>query len=319
MAFSSGVFTSTSGAVNGDGIFVGNKANTAAQLAKEKKMLYGNGISLDPTSAFYVAPKTGLTATVSAGWGIMEGYWFEESADYDITMTSSVSDQTLYIGVRLDAATGEYTDSHVAARTTFVAATDRVFVIIVIPANAVTLTSGMITDTRYLASYCGTVNAERTALAALQAEYEEKIAVLESTGIPIHASTHAAGGADAVSPSSIGAASLVSGKVKASEASSAIATYTASHTLALADAGKLLLEDSTNAIVVTIPLNVFPVGAEIEICWWNTGAVSVAAGSGVTLCSLEGNWASRNISGRYGVAALKYISDNVWLLAGALA
>jgi len=144
MAFSSGVFTSTSGTVNGDGIFVGNKASTAAQMAYEKKMLYGNGISLDPTSAFYVAPKTGLTATVSAGWGIMEGYWFRESTDYDVTMNSSTSEQTLYIGVRLDVATGEYTDSHVAARTTFVAATDRVFAVIVIPANAVTLTTGML-------------------------------------------------------------------------------------------------------------------------------------------------------------------------------
>ena len=205
MAFSSGVFTSTSGAVNGDGIFVGNKASTAAQMAYEKKMLYGNGISLDPTSAFYVAPKTGLTATVSAGWGIMEGYWFEESAGYDITMTSSVSDQTLYIGVRLDVATGEYTDSHVAARTTFVPATDRVFAIIVIPANAVTLTSGMITDTRNNSTYCGTVNAQRAALAALQAEYTEKLEVLESTGIPIHASTHATGESDALTPADIGA------------------------------------------------------------------------------------------------------------------
>lgn len=205
MAFSSGVFTSTSGTVNGDGIFVGNKANTAAQLAKEKKMLYGNGISLDPTSAFYVAPVSGLTARVSAGWGIMEGYWFEESTDYDVTMTSSTSEQTLYIGVRLDVATGEYTGSHVAARTTFVAATDRVFAIIVIPANSVTLTSAMIADTRNNSTYCGTVNAQREALAALQAEYTEKLEVLESTGIPIHASTHATGQTDAITPASIGA------------------------------------------------------------------------------------------------------------------
>ena len=119
-----------------------------------------------------------------------------------------------------------------------------------------------------------------------------------------------------ISPSTIGAASLTNGKVTASEASSAITTYTASHTLVLADNGKLLLEDSTSAIVITIPANVFPLGAEIEVCRWNTGAVSIAAGSGVGVCSLDN---LLSISGRYGVAVLKQVGTNYWLLAGALA
>lgn len=208
MAFRSGLFTSTEVTVNGDGIPVGNKAITTEQRALELYHIYGNGISLKPTSAFYVAPKSGLIATVSAGWGIMNGYTFEETTDYDITMTSSTSDQTLYIGVRLDTATGEYTNNHVAARTTFVEATDRVFAIIVIPANAVTLTAGMITHTRNSSTYCGTVDANREALAALQAEYAEKLETLEETGIPDHATTHAADGDDPITPASIGAATF---------------------------------------------------------------------------------------------------------------
>lgn len=120
----------------------------------------------------------------------------------------------------------------------------------------------------------------------------------------------------AITPSTIGAASLTSGKVTASEASSAMTTYTASHTLALADNGKLLLEDSTSAIVVTVPPDVFPVGAEIEVCRYNTGAVSFAAGSGVTIHSLN---SLLSISGQYGAGVLKQLSTNVWLLAGALA
>lgn len=119
-----------------------------------------------------------------------------------------------------------------------------------------------------------------------------------------------------ISPSTIGAASLTNGKVTPSQASSAITTYPASHTLVLADNGKLLLEDSTSAIVVTIPPNIFPVGAEIEICRWNTGAVSFAAGSGVNRGSLNG---LNSISGRYGVAVIKQVASNVWLIAGALA
>lgn len=119
-----------------------------------------------------------------------------------------------------------------------------------------------------------------------------------------------------ITPSTIGAASLTSGKITPTEASSAITTYTASHTLVLANDGKLLLESSTSAIVVTIPQNVFSVGAEIEVCRWNTGAVSFAAASGVTIVSLDSLVA---ITGRYGVAVLKQISSNVWLLSGALA
>ena len=317
MAFSSGVFTSTSGAVNGDGIFVGNKANTAAQLAKEKKMLYGNGISLDPTSAFYVAPKTGLTATVSAGWGIMEGYWFEESADYDIAMTSSVSEQTLHIGVRLDVATGEYTDSHAAARTTFVPATDRVFAIIVIPANAVTLTSAMITDTRNNSTYCGTVNAQREALATLQAEYTEKLEVLELTGIPIHASTHATGQTDAVSPSAIGAASLdANSKVTANEASSYINAQTDNYTLVLADAGKFIKMTKGTANNLTVPPNssvAFPIGTEIEVAQYGAGQVTLVAGAGVTLRNAD---AALKLAKIYAGAVLKKIATNEWLVTG---
>ncbi|MPM18108.1 hypothetical protein SDC9_64514 [bioreactor metagenome] len=64
----------------------------------------------------------------------------------------------------------------------------------------------MISDKRYDPAYCGTINAARVALEALQTEYAGKLAVLESTGIPIHASTHATGGDDPVTPASIGAA-----------------------------------------------------------------------------------------------------------------
>ena len=131
-----------------------------------------------------------------------------------------------------------------------------------------------------------------------------------------HASRHSVGGDDALS----GYATVdANGKVTASEANSGVGYYTASHTLALADAGKLLLEDSTSAIVVTIPANAtvsFPVGTEIEIARWNTGAVSITPASGVFTSSLD---SLLTISGRYGVIVLKQVATNNWLVAGALA
>ncbi|HWQ98145.1 MAG TPA: BppU family phage baseplate upper protein [Clostridia bacterium] len=134
----------------------------------------------------------------------------------------------------------------------------------------------------------------------------------------LHASRHAIGGADAITPADIGAASLTSGRITPSEATSAQALYSASHTLALSDAGKLLVENSASAIVVTIPTDAsvsFPLGTEIEVCRWFTGAVSFAAASGVSIYSLNN---AVSISGRYGSVALKKVEANGWLICGAL-
>lgn len=134
----------------------------------------------------------------------------------------------------------------------------------------------------------------------------------------LHASRHASGGADALSPADIGAASLTSGRITPSEATSAQTLYLASHTLALADAGRLLVENSASAIVVTIPTDAsvaFPLGTEIEVCRWFTGAVSFAAESGVNLYAMNNAF---SISGRFGSAVLKKVETNGWLICGAL-
>ena len=119
--------------------------------------------------------------------------------------------------------------------------------------------------------------------------------------------------------SDVNAAALDSGKVTASQASSSIVPIKANVELALAYAGKLLKAESSNAITITIPTNAsvaFPVETEIEIVRWGSGAVSVSAAEGVTLCSMDG---VKTIAGRYGTVCLKKIETNTWLLAGALA
>lgn len=319
MAFDSGYFTSTTVTVNEDGIPVGDKAKNAAFFALEKYHLKGNGISLKPTSAFYVAPKSGLIATVSAGWGIMEGYPFHLTEDLDITMTSSVSDQTLYIGVRLDVAGNEYTDDDVVARTTFVAATDRVFAIIVIPANAVTLTTAMITDTRYSSTYCGVTDEYDVALAAMVAAYTGELERITAEGLPTHAATHATGESDALAPTDIGAASLdANSKVTASEASSSISVYADSGTLALADAGKLVKVTKGTAATITIPLFAavaFPVGTEIEITQYGAGQVTMAITAGGTLRSAG---SAKKTRAQYVSVSIKCIAQDEWLLTGDL-
>lgn len=107
-------------------------------------------------------------------------------------------------------------------------------------------------------------------------------------------------------------------KVVASQASSSIVSVTANRTLALTDAGKFLYVNSTSDITITVPANAsvaFPIGTEIEFCRYNTGAVTFAGASGVTIYSID---SVKTISDRYGCVALKKISTNAWILSGAL-
>lgn len=121
-----------------------------------------------------------------------------------------------------------------------------------------------------------------------------------------------------ITASTIGAATVTDGKVTASQASSAISTKTADYTLVLADAGKMIMVNSSNDCLVTIPANssvAFPIGTEIEIAKLGTGAVTIDASSGVTIDSLD---SMTDIAGQYATVAIKKIATNEWLLVGAL-
>lgn len=116
-----------------------------------------------------------------------------------------------------------------------------------------------------------------------------------------------------------GKADLVSGKVKAEQASAAIVTVTASKTLALTDAGKFQKCDNASAITVTVPANAsaaFPVGTEMEFVQFGAGTVTFSAASGVTLNSAD---SAMSISGRYSSCGIKKLDTDVWLLTGSLA
>ena len=107
-------------------------------------------------------------------------------------------------------------------------------------------------------------------------------------------------------------------RVTAAQANAYVQQKTASATLALADAGRFTYVNSTSALTMTIPLNsavAFPIGTEMEFCRYNTGAVTFAAASGVTLLSVD---SVKTIGNRYGCVALKKINTDVWLLSGDL-
>ena len=103
-------------------------------------------------------------------------------------------------------------------------------------------------------------------------------------------------------------------KVTPSQASAKIVRLIGDTTLALEHDGAFLYVDSANDTVITIPADTsvaFPLGAEIEVCQWNTGSAT-----GVTINSVGG---IKQIADRYAAVGLKQVAVNTWLLNGALA
>lgn len=92
----------------------------------------------------------------------------------------------------------------------------------------------------------------------------------------------------------------------------------ANRTLALSDAGKLIQFTDSGAETCTVPPNssvAFPVGTQILVVQEGTGAVTLAAGSGVTINSKDGNL---KLSARYcGVTLIKRATDT-WYALGDL-
>lgn len=144
----------------------------------------------------------------------------------------------------------------------------------------------------------------------------------------IHAAQHASGGADPITPASIGAvpasekgvasgiATLAgNGKVTAAQSSAARINVTANRTLTADDAGLLLLCYDA-AVTITIPVDTgLPLGMEVEVCRYSTHAVTFVAESGITIRSVD---SLTSIANKYGCVCLKKINDTNWLLAGDL-
>ena len=107
-------------------------------------------------------------------------------------------------------------------------------------------------------------------------------------------------------------------KIYAASASAKMVWSTVSKTFALTDAGTMQIINSSSNLTVTIPTNAavpFPIGTEIEILRYNTGTVTIAGSSGVTLlCSVTG----RAIMFRYTSAIIKKVDTNTWLLQGSV-
>ena len=93
---------------------------------------------------------------------------------------------------------------------------------------------------------------------------------------------------------------------------------TASYTLVLSDAGKLIEVFNASANTVTIPLNssvAFPTGTQILVTQVGSGQTSIAGDVGVTLNSKDGNV---KLSAQYSAVTLIKRDTDSWFLFGDL-
>ena len=93
---------------------------------------------------------------------------------------------------------------------------------------------------------------------------------------------------------------------------------TASYTLALSDANKMVEMNVGTANNLTVPLNSsisFPTGTIIDVVQYGAGQTTIVATSGVTLRSTN-NWLK--INARYGAVTLVKVGTDEWYVFGNL-
>lgn len=96
-----------------------------------------------------------------------------------------------------------------------------------------------------------------------------------------------------------------------------INAQTASYTLVLSDASKLVEVSNASANTVTIPLNssvAFPTGTQINILQTGAGQTTIAATSGVTLNSTPG----AKLRAQWSAATLIKRATDTWVVVGDL-
>lgn len=119
----------------------------------------------------------------------------------------------------------------------------------------------------------------------------------------------------------MGAAALEDGKVKAEQASAAMAVVSADTTLTMSHAGKCVLIQS-GAVSITVPADAavaFPTGTEIEIIRYSGSACTLKAAAGVALLHQSlGSVTEIALAERYTVVGLKKVGTNNWVITGGL-
>ena len=94
---------------------------------------------------------------------------------------------------------------------------------------------------------------------------------------------------------------------------------TASYTLILSDAGKMVTMTNASANNLTVPPNssvAFPVNTRIDLIQYGAGQTTIVAGAGVTIFS---SGSKLKLTGQYSGASLWKKASDTWVLVGDIA
>ena len=92
-----------------------------------------------------------------------------------------------------------------------------------------------------------------------------------------------------------------------------------SYTLAIGDVGALVTLSNTGGITLTVPPSVFTTGQVIDVQQINTGQVTFAAGSGVTITSTGATAAAPKLRAQYSAASVLCTGSNTFTVLGDIA
>lgn len=156
----------------------------AQQFADYFKLLVGNGVFGSPTNQLKVIPGTGLSIIVTIGWAYINGFWYynDENKEISLVPNSTGLNRTDSIRIRYNDIDREITAIAVTGDIVPVRGStiyDLILANVIVTPNAVSISAANITDTRVDESVCGLVKGlievETTAdlFAQYQAIFEE--------------------------------------------------------------------------------------------------------------------------------------------------
>ena len=92
-----------------------------------------------------------------------------------------------------------------------------------------------------------------------------------------------------------------------------------SYTLATTDVGALVTLSNTGGITLTVPPSTFSTGQVIDVQQINTGQVTFATGSGVTITSTGATAADPKLRAQYSAASVLCTGSNTFTVLGDIA
>lgn len=134
----------------------------AYQFASYFKLFFGNGVFGSPTNQLKVLAGDGLKVIVKAGWAFIEGYWYFNEADLELTIDPNTTafDRQDSIMCRLDMASKKITSVALAGVTDVVRDGnyyDLKLASVIVGVAGTSISNADIVDTRTDQTVCGLV------------------------------------------------------------------------------------------------------------------------------------------------------------------